>query len=112
MCGIAGIMVKQESDLGESLFKMLYEIRHRGCDATGTALYLGQPRDFTVARVSMLNPAEELPLLRSIVSEHAELGECETYRCRHRRGPGPVWPPARVSRSPRPGPHPPGHREH
>lgn len=80
MCGIAGIMVKQESGLGEALFKMLYEIRHRGCDATGTALYLGQPRDYTVARVSMLNPADDLPLLRSIVSEHAELGECETYR--------------------------------
>jgi|CXWL01.1.fsa_nt_gi glutamine phosphoribosylpyrophosphate amidotransferase len=80
MCGIAGIMVKQESDLGEALFKMLYEIRHRGCDATGTALYLGQPRDYVVARVSMLNPAEDLPLLRSIASEHAELGECETYR--------------------------------
>ncbi|MBM4422286.1 MAG: glutamine amidotransferase [Chloroflexi bacterium] len=80
MCGIAGIMVKQESDLGDALFKMLYEIRHRGCDATGTAIYLGQPRDYVAARVSMLHPADDLPLLRRIVTEHAELGACDTYR--------------------------------
>lgn len=80
MCGIAGIMVKQEGDLGDAVYRMLYEIRHRGCDAAGAAIYLGQPRDHTVARVSMLNPAEDLPLLRRIVSQHAELGECDLYR--------------------------------
>lgn len=80
MCGIAGIMVGKESDLGDALFKMLYEIRHRGCDATGTALYLERPRDYIVARVSMLHPTEDLPRLRSIVTEHAELGACDTYR--------------------------------
>ena len=80
MCGIAGIMVKRETDLGDAVYRMLYEIRHRGCDAAGTAIYLGQPREYTVARVSMLNPAEDLPRLRSIVTEHAELGECDTYR--------------------------------
>lgn len=80
MCGIAGIMVKQEGDLGDAMFRMLYEIRHRGCDATGTALYLGRPRDHAVARVSMLHPSEDLPLLRRLVNEYAELGECETYR--------------------------------
>ncbi len=80
MCGIAGIMVKHETVLGEALYKMLHEIRHRGCDATGTALYLDRPRDYAVARVSMLNPAEDLPRLRSLVTEHAELGACDTYR--------------------------------
>lgn len=80
MCGIAGIMVKNESDLGESLYKMLYEIRHRGCDAAGTALYLDQPRDYVVARVSMLHPNQDLPLLRNIVNEYAEIGACDTYR--------------------------------
>ncbi len=79
MCGIAGIMVKQEGDLGDALYRMLFEIRHRGCDAAGTSLYLDQPRDYTVARVSMLNPTEDLPLLRNLVNEHAELGECDTY---------------------------------
>ncbi|HKZ69957.1 MAG TPA: hypothetical protein VJ020_07750 [Anaerolineales bacterium] len=68
MCGIAGIMVKKDGDLGEALFKMLYEIRHRGCDATGTSLYLDQPRDYVEARVSLLDPAEDLPLLRSIAA--------------------------------------------
>jgi hypothetical protein len=80
MCGITGIMVKNESDLGESLYKMLYEIRHRGCDAAGTALYLEQPRDHIVARVSMLNPKQDLPALRNLVNEHAEIGTCDTYR--------------------------------
>ena len=79
MCGIAGIMVKQEGDLGEALYRMLFEIRHRGCDAAGTSLYLDQPRDYTVARVSMLNPTEDLPLLRNLVNEYAELGACDTY---------------------------------
>jgi methylamine---glutamate N-methyltransferase subunit A len=80
MCGIAGIMVDCDSDLGESLYRMLYEIRHRGCDAAGTALYPDQPRDFTSARVSMQNPAEDLPLLRRLVNQHGELGLCDTYR--------------------------------
>lgn len=79
MCGITGIMVKNDGDLGESLYKMLYEIRHRGCDAAGTALYLDQPRDHIVARVSMLNPKQDLPALRNLVNEHAELGACDTY---------------------------------
>ncbi len=80
MCGIAGIMVKQEGDLGDALYRMLFEIRHRGCDAAGASLYLDQPRDYTVARVSMLNPTEDLPLLRNLVNEYAELGSCDTYR--------------------------------
>ena len=79
MCGIAGIMVKQEGDLGDALYRMLFEIRHRGCAAAGTSLYLDQPRDYTVARVSMLNPTEDLPLLRNLVNEYAELGSCDTY---------------------------------
>jgi glutamine phosphoribosylpyrophosphate amidotransferase len=80
MCGIAGIMVSQEGDLGDALYRMLFEIRHRGCDAAGTALYLDQPRDHVVARVSLLNPAQDLPVLRRLVNEHAELGECDLYR--------------------------------
>ncbi|HLE28410.1 MAG TPA: hypothetical protein VI793_09860 [Anaerolineales bacterium] len=80
MCGLAGIMVRQEAELGEALYQMLFEIRHRGGDAAGASLYLDQPRDHTVARVSMLDPSEDLPRLRRIVNEHAELGVCDTYR--------------------------------
>lgn len=80
MCGIAGIMVRDEINLGDALYKMLYEIRHRGCDAAGTALYLGQPRDYLTARVSLFNATEDLPTLRRIVNEFAELGECDLYR--------------------------------
>jgi len=80
MCGIAGIMVRDEINLGDALYKMLYEIRHRGCDAAGTALYLEQPRDYLTARVSLFNPTEDLPALRRIVNEFAELGECDVYR--------------------------------
>jgi methylamine---glutamate N-methyltransferase subunit A len=80
MCGIAGIMVSQENDLGEALYRMLFEIRHRGSDASGTSLYLDQPRDYVVGRISMLHPTEDLPRLRSLVNEYAELGACDTYR--------------------------------
>ncbi len=80
MCGIAGIMVRDETNLGDALYKMLYEIRHRGCDAAGTALYLEKPRDYITARVSLFNPTEDLPTLRRIVNEHAELGDCDLYR--------------------------------
>ncbi|MBI4786479.1 MAG: glutamine amidotransferase [Chloroflexi bacterium] len=80
MCGIAGIMVKQENTVGDAMYRMLYEIRHRGGDATGAALYLDRPRDHVVARVSMRHPNDDLPVLRRIVSEHAELGECDLQR--------------------------------
>ncbi|MBI4670596.1 MAG: glutamine amidotransferase [Chloroflexi bacterium] len=80
MCGIAGIMVRDETDLGDALYRMLYEIRHRGCDAAGSALYLDQPREYITARVSLFNPTEDLPTLRRIVNEYAELGDCDLYR--------------------------------
>ncbi len=86
MCGIAGIMVKHNGasadtpPLGDALYRMLYELRHRGCDAAGTALYLDAPREYITARVSLFNSKEDLPTLRRIVNEYAELGECDLYR--------------------------------
>jgi methylamine---glutamate N-methyltransferase subunit A len=80
MCGIAGMMVREDTELGDAIYRMLFEIRHRGCDASGAALYLDQPRDFMSARVSMQNPGEDLPILRRLVNQHGELGLCDTYR--------------------------------
>lgn len=80
MCGIAGIMRKEETDLGDEMFRMLHEIRHRGADATGTAFYLGRPRDYYVGRVSLLNPETDVPLLRRIVDACVEVGEFDLYR--------------------------------
>jgi glutamine phosphoribosylpyrophosphate amidotransferase len=77
VCGIAGIMVSRDNGLGDAVYRMLYEIRHRGCDAAGAALYLSQPRDYAVARVSLLDPPADLPELRAIANRHAEVGDCQ-----------------------------------
>ncbi|MCC6187474.1 MAG: glutamine amidotransferase [Anaerolineales bacterium] len=79
MCGIAGIMIGGDSDLGDAVYRMLYEIRHRGGDAAGASLYLSQPRGYVVGRVSLLDPQTDLPVLREIVNRHAELGDCQTH---------------------------------
>lgn len=77
MCGIAGIMLKEESDIGDSMYRMLYEIRHRGSDATGATFYFEEPRDHLIGRISMRNPEEDVPALQNILGVRAEVGDFE-----------------------------------
>ncbi len=79
MCGIAGIMRKKETVIGDEMFRMLHEIRHRGADATGSAFYLAEPRDHIVGRISLLKPDEDVASLRGILDEYAEVGEFDLY---------------------------------
>lgn len=54
MCGIAGILFKQqEGPLGELLIKMLADLNRRGPDSTGLALYGNLPKGNLVLRVKV-----------------------------------------------------------
>jgi hypothetical protein len=54
MCGIAGLIAKDSSTLGQDLIAMLKELEHRGKDATGIAVY--EERDDVQIRVSLTDP--------------------------------------------------------
>lgn len=75
MCGIAGIMAKQEIDIGKAMLSMLRQIKHRGSDATGAGMYFAVPQDMYRVRVSLANPAADLELLKSIVERYGVLKE-------------------------------------
>ena len=52
MCGIAGVLFKQEpADLGEVLLKMLRGCQHRGPDSTGLAMYRPQAGEELILRL-------------------------------------------------------------
>ena len=54
MCGIAGILFKQdEGPIGEILIKMLADLNRRGPDSTGLALYSNLPEGNLVARIKV-----------------------------------------------------------
>ncbi len=54
MCGIAGILFKQqEGPIGEILIKMLADLNRRGPDSTGLALYSELPRGNLVMRMKV-----------------------------------------------------------
>ncbi len=64
MCGIAGIISRQASDLGGDLISMLKELLHRGRDATGFAVY-GTGNDVQI-RVALTAPHFEKDLIDTI----------------------------------------------
>lgn len=64
MCGIAGIISRQASDLGGDLISMLKELLHRGRDATGFAVY-GTGNDIQI-RVALTAPHFEKDLIETI----------------------------------------------
>ncbi|HLX57899.1 MAG TPA: hypothetical protein VKR83_12820 [Ktedonobacteraceae bacterium] len=54
MCGIAGILFKQqEGPTGEILIKMLADLNRRGPDSTGLALYSNLPKGNLVLRLKV-----------------------------------------------------------
>ncbi len=39
MCGIVGIMLKHQGNIGEHLYQMMFALQHRGVDSSGAAIY-------------------------------------------------------------------------
>src|ERR1700694_2509974 len=60
MCGIAGILFKQQDGpIGEILIKMLADLNRRGPDSTGLALYSNLPKGNLVVRIKVDEDARE-----------------------------------------------------
>jgi glutamine phosphoribosylpyrophosphate amidotransferase len=77
MCGIAGLIVKQNESLGSDLINMLKELVHRGRDATGVALY--EKRDDIQARITMPDPEYEKEL-QEIIGKYGRVTNSKTYK--------------------------------
>lgn len=67
MCGVAGIMIKGQRDLGPTMLGMLGVLKHRGKDATGAAFFRGTPSTYARARIALTNANSDLDLLLSLV---------------------------------------------
>lgn len=74
MCGIAGILFKQQAGpLGELLIKMLADLNRRGPDSTGLALYSNLPKGNLVVRIKVEEEAvEETVDWKTLVVETAQ----------------------------------------
>src|SRR6266852_6400685 len=60
MCGIAGILFKQQAGpIGDILIKMLADLNRRGPDSTGVALYGNLPKGNLVVRIKVDEDAQE-----------------------------------------------------
>lgn len=60
MCGIAGILFKQqEGPVGDALIKMLADLNRRGPDSTGLALYGNLPKGNLVVRIKVDEDAQQ-----------------------------------------------------
>src|SRR5258707_15343305 len=60
MCGIAGILFKQQAGpIGDILIKMLADLNRRGPDSTGVALYGNLPRGNLLVRIKVDEDAQE-----------------------------------------------------
>ena len=77
MCGIAGLIAKDRSDLGDDLVNMLKELVHRGRDATGVALY--EQRDDIQARVTLTDSNFEDDLSR-IIQNIGQISNSKIYQ--------------------------------
>ncbi|MEJ2221181.1 MAG: hypothetical protein P8X80_10220 [Desulfobacterales bacterium] len=77
MCGIAGLIAKDRSDLGDDLVNMLKELVHRGRDATGVALY--EQRDDIQVRVTLTDPSFEDDLSR-IIQNIGQISNSKIYQ--------------------------------
>jgi methylamine---glutamate N-methyltransferase subunit A len=83
MCGIAGILFKQqEGPIGELLIKMLADLNRRGPDSTGLALYSNLPEGNLVIRVKVEEDAgEETVDWKALIAKTAlEFGEVRESR--------------------------------
>lgn len=77
MCGIAGLIAKDSTSLGEDLILMLRELIHRGKDATGLAVY--ENRDTIDLRVS-LTSADYRKDLEAVVEKFGTVLDSRIYQ--------------------------------
>lgn len=77
MCGVAGMISKQSSYLGNDLINMLKQLLHRGRDSTGVALY--EDRKDIQIRVA-LSDARYKENLEEIIRKHATISGARIYR--------------------------------
>ncbi len=75
MCGIAGLIAREKMDIGATIVNMLYQLKHRGRDATGVAFY--EDRKDIEIKVAM-DRKELQPHLESILSAYGELSKVRT----------------------------------
>lgn len=76
MCGIAGLIARETMDIGATLVDMLYQLKHRGKDATGLAIYEDR-RDIEI-KVAM-DTGEVQSCLESMISTYGTVSKVRTY---------------------------------
>ncbi len=74
MCGIAGVISKQQMDISQSLLSMMALIQHRGPDAAGIAVY-GYSGGATVLRSTMKGRALSASLMETVSGYATVLGQ-------------------------------------
>jgi glutamine phosphoribosylpyrophosphate amidotransferase len=77
MCGIAGLIAKDSSNLGNDLINMLKQLIHRGKDATGLAVY--EERDDIQIRVSLTGFQYQKDL-EEIIEKHGSINNSRMYQ--------------------------------
>jgi glutamine phosphoribosylpyrophosphate amidotransferase len=77
MCGVAGIISKQSTYLGNDLINMLKELLHRGRDSTGMAVY--EDRKDIQIRVALSDTQYEKDL-KAIIAKHATVSRERVYQ--------------------------------
>ncbi len=74
MCGIAGVISKQQTNISQSLLLMMELIQHRGPDAAGIAVY-GYSGGGTVLRSTMKGRALSATLMETVSGYATVLGQ-------------------------------------
>ena len=70
MCGIAGIISKTDTDISNTLIKMLNFIQHRGPDASGIAIF---PKAENVVVRASLKKIDQLEMLKTIITMYGDI---------------------------------------
>jgi glutamine phosphoribosylpyrophosphate amidotransferase len=76
MCGIAGLICREKMDIGRTLIDMLYQLKHRGRDSTGLAVY--EDRKDIEIKVAM-NSGEDQTALELMISNYGKVSGAKTY---------------------------------
>ena len=74
MCGIAGVISKQQTNISQNLLSMMELIQHRGPDAAGIAVY-GYSGGGTVLRSTMKGRALSATLMETVSGYATVLGQ-------------------------------------
>ena len=74
MCGIAGILLREQGPIGSHLVKMCHAMRHRGADSTGFALYGEPDPSRLIVRLRFPDGSRWIDDVESILAGVRELG--------------------------------------